>query len=74
MEQTKTKTHARYLHEVVELTRKCDLGEQGERAVVLSLEKWNRSMDRVELMFFNRPEGYRKVYTGADYRFLKEVK
>jgi len=62
----------RTLHEVVELTRNCDLGEQGERAVVVSLDG-HSSRQYITLVFFDRPEYSRLIHTGADYRFLKTV-
>lgn len=60
----------RVLHEVVELTQDCELGEKGERAVVIKLvydEYWFMT-----LLFPNRAIKHtRKVSTGADYRYLK---
>lgn len=59
----------RSLYEIVELTRDCDLGERGERAVVAKLATLANLMT---LVFPNREVGQtRWVHTGADYRFLK---
>lgn len=62
----------RTLHEVVELTQDCELGEKGERAVVIHLAfdgYWYMT-----LLFPNRALKHaRKASTGADYRYLKGV-
>lgn len=55
----------RHVGEVVKLVRDCDIGEQGERAVVLALED-----KYMTLVFPGRDSGPRTVRTGADYRFL----
>lgn len=59
----------RCLHEVVELTQTCELGEKGERAVVIDLEG-----KYMTLLFANRETKYkREISTGADYLWLKKV-
>lgn len=70
----------RYLHEVVELIRDCELGESGERAVVVELMSANGAASStagpryMTLLFVNRPVEQRVVHTGADYRLLRTVK
>lgn len=59
----------RFVGEVVKLTRDCDLGEEGERAVVLKLE--TDGYTHMALCFFDREPDSREVRTGADYRFLR---
>jgi hypothetical protein len=62
-------TTERLLHEVVELTKACELGEKGERAVVINLQD-----KYMTLLFPNRALKYsREVHTGADYMYLKRV-
>lgn len=62
----------RTLFEVVELTRTCELGIPGERAVVTEID--GRSMT---LTFtgahHGATHGARVVRTGADYTFLRSV-
>lgn len=59
----------RRLHEVVEITKTCELGEPGERAVVIHLEG-----KYMTLLFPNRALKYsREAHTGADYLYLKKV-
>lgn len=59
----------RRLHEVVELTKNCELGEQGERGVVIHIEG-----KYMTLLFPNRALKYsREAHTGADYLYLKGV-
>lgn len=58
----------RRLGEVVALTRDCELGVEGERAVVLALED-----NTMTLVFPHRPDDRRRVRTGADYRYVKAV-
>ncbi len=64
-------TTKRFAGEVVKLTRDCDLGQAGERAVVVKLESssWAAST-YMTLCFFDREPDSRTVNTGADYRFL----
>lgn len=53
--------------DVLELTQDCELGAYKERCVVLSVEG-----DRyMTLVFPDRAVSARKVYTGADYKFLQ---
>ena len=62
-------TTERKLHEVVELTKDCELGEKGERAVVIHLEG-----KYMTLLFSNRTLKYsREQHTGADYLYVKKV-
>lgn len=62
----------RTLHEVVELTQKCELGEKGERAVVIKLV--HDGYWFMTLLFPNREIKHtRTANTGADYRYLKGV-
>jgi len=59
----------RKLHEVVEITQDCELGEKAERAVVINLEG-----KYMTLLFPNRALKYhREVHTGADYLYVKKV-
>lgn len=66
---------SRYLHEVVTITRDCELGEKGECAVVIELERSGTSQgwQFMTLLFFRRPYDRRKVHTGADYKYLETV-
>jgi len=66
-------TTKRFAGEVVKLTRDCDLGQEGERAVVVRLESssWTGAVAFMKLCFFDREPGCREVNTGADYRFLR---
>lgn len=57
----------RFVGEVVELDRSCDLGEKGERAVVTEVDG-----KYMTLVFPNR-EYERRINTGADYRFLRSA-
>lgn len=59
---------SRSLHEVVVLTRDCDIGKAGERCVVVDLSPDKRYMT---LLFVDRDAARRKVATGADYKFLR---
>lgn len=60
------------LHEVVELVRDCDIGEKGERAVVINLV--HDGYWYMTLLFPNRDaKRNREVKTGADYQFLRSV-
>lgn len=62
-------TTERKLHEVIELTKKCELGDEGERAVVIHLEG-----KYMTLLFPNRAMKYtREVHTGADYLYVRKV-
>ncbi|HSX23289.1 MAG TPA: hypothetical protein VLE97_11000 [Gaiellaceae bacterium] len=65
-------TTNRFAGEVVKLTRDCDLGQEGERAVVVKVESsgWAEAT-YMTLCFFDRDPGQRSVNTGADYRFLR---
>lgn len=63
-----TRAPVRCLHEVVELDRDCELGLEGERAVVIAID--SRYM---QLVFPNRPWNRRHVSTGADYAYLRSV-
>ena len=63
MTANKTK---RFAGEVVVLDRNCEVGQVGERAVVVSLDGIYMT-----LCFFERASNDRKVNTGADYRFLR---
>ena len=58
----------RYLHEVLELDRDCELGEGGERAVVTELDGIYMT-----LVFPNRPTARREVHTGSDYLYLRSA-
>ena len=57
----------RFVGEVVVLDRNCEVGQGGERAVVVSLD----GIYYMTLCFFDRDSNDRKVNTGADYRFLR---
>jgi hypothetical protein len=59
----------RFVTEVVELDRDCELGRQGARAVVTSLDD-----QYMTLVFPNRGPLQRAARTGADYRYLRGVK
>lgn len=58
----------RYIEEVVELDRDCELGELGERAVVTAID--GRYMT---LIFSNRRTQRQRITTGIDYKFLRTV-
>jgi len=59
----------RKLHEVVEVTKSCEIGEPNERAVVINLQG-----KYMTLLFPNRALKHsREVHTGADYLYLKKV-
>lgn len=59
----------RYVGEHVELTRDCDLGSKGERAVVSVVHDGT-----IGLLFKHRVEGQgRQMATGADYAYLRHV-
>lgn len=53
---------------VMELTRDCELGRRGERAVVVFVHE-----STMTLVFPARPAGDRVFRTGRDYKFAKEV-
>lgn len=59
----------RFVNEVVELDRDCELGQESARAVVTTLD--GRYMT---LVFPDREPSHREVRTGADYRYLRGVK
>jgi hypothetical protein len=62
------KHEKRELWEVVVLDRGCELGHEGERAVVIDLT------DRyMTLLFPDRARSERMVYTGRDYLYLKST-
>ena len=56
----------RFAGEVVELSRDCELGQEGDRAVVTVLDA--RYMT---LHFPDRAPDCRDVHTGADYKYLR---
>lgn len=59
----------RQLHEVVEVTKDCELGEKGERAVVVYVGE-----EFMTLVFPNRAIKHtRKINTGADYTHLRRA-
>lgn len=55
------RTAKRFVGEVVELSRDCELGQEGDRAVVTSL-----AFPYMSLTF-----GDRVLHTGADYKYLR---
>lgn len=57
----------RELHEVVLLTRDCEIGRTGERAVVIELVG-----HYMTLLFPDRSVDLRIVRTGADYAYLNK--
>ena len=59
-------TSKRFVGEVVELSRDCELGQEGDRAVVTALV--GRYMT---LTFPDRAPDCRAVHTGADYKYLR---
>lgn len=59
-------TPKRFVGEPVELSRDCELGQEGDRAVVTALDA--RYMT---LHFPDRAPDCRDVFTGADYKFLR---
>lgn len=59
-------TSKRFLGEVVELSRDCELGQEGDRAVVVALDGPYMSLD-----FPDRAPDCRDVHTGADYKYLR---
>lgn len=65
-----TNTTKRFAGEVVKLDRTCDLGQEGERAVVVGLEQ-HEQLSLMTLCFVDRDPEHRAVKTGADYRFLR---
>lgn len=58
----------RELHEVVVLTRDCEIGREGERAVVIDLVG-----HYMTLLFPDRQRSERVVRTGADYLYLRST-
>lgn len=60
----------RFVGEVVVLDRDCELGQHGERAVVVELSR-DGSM---QLCFVDRDLNRRSILTGSDYRFLVPAK
>ena len=52
--------------EVVELSRDCELGQEGDRAVVTA-----RVDHYMTLTFPDRAPACRDVHTGADYKYLR---
>lgn len=65
-------TSKRHLREVVALTQDCDIGKQGERAVVVSLEATQAGV-YMTVVFPDRSADDREVCTGADYVYFKSV-
>src|SRR4029077_17634745 len=57
---TMQRTIKRFVGEVVELSRRCELGQEGDRAVVTSL-----AFPYMSLTFQDRV-----LHTGADYKYL----
>jgi hypothetical protein len=55
----------RELHQVVIVTRECEIGHEGERAVVIELVG-----HYMTLLFPDRAHSERIVRTGADYLYL----
>jgi hypothetical protein len=69
---SRDKEQERFLHEIVELERDCELGEKGERAIVLAIVCCgNMRPTHMTLCFFNRAAFKRTVHTGADYAYLR---
>ena len=66
----------RHLHEVVEVTRDCEIGAKGERAVVVELAGGTPPYEHVymTLLFPDRSPPERLVRTGADYLYLRSVR
>lgn len=67
----------RELHEVVEVTRDCEIGKAGERAVVVELvgvEPYPGTKRYMALLFPDRSPPERLVRTGADYLYLRSVR
>jgi hypothetical protein len=62
----------RYVNEIVELDRDCELGHVGERARVVDITRASPALATMTLCFFDRTLDSR-VNTGADYRFLSRV-
>ena len=61
-----TRTSKRFVGEVVALSRDCELGQEGDRAVVTAL------VDHyMTLTFLDRGPDCSDVYTGADYKYLR---
>lgn len=61
-----TSTTKRFVGETVELSRDCELGQEGDRAVVTELD------DRYMTLYFpDRSPDCRDVHTGADYKYLR---
>lgn len=60
----------RRMLEVLELDRNCELGEQGERAVVAEVDSDGAC---ITLLFPSRSADRREVRTGADYAYLRSV-
>lgn len=58
----------RFVSEIVELTRNCEIGQADERAVVTHIDGASMA-----LVFVNRPWGMRNVNTGVDYAYLRTV-
>lgn len=56
----------RFVGEVVELSRDCELGRAGERAVVTARVDYYMT-----LSFPDRTPDARTVHTGADYQYLR---
>jgi hypothetical protein len=54
--------------DVGQLDRDCEIGSNGERAVVLALDG-----KYMTLVFPNRDVGRRVMYTGSDYLYLKRI-
>jgi hypothetical protein len=64
----------RYVGEVVDITKDCDIGKAKERAVVVAIDGLFMTLVfpmRISGPFSRGPQ--RQVQTGADYRFLMEV-
>jgi hypothetical protein len=61
----------RYAGEVVELTRDCELGQAGERAVVVRVDEGDELSPYPCMVFvFPNRDHDQRVYTGADYQYL----
>jgi hypothetical protein len=56
----------RFVGEVIELSRDCELGQESDRAVVTSL-----AFPYMSLTFPDREPDLRVVHTGADYKYLR---
>lgn len=59
-------TAKRFVGEPVELSRDCELGQEGDRAVVTELDG-----HYMTLHFPDRAPDCRDVHTGADYKYLR---